>query len=60
MCGIRDRDVNFKVIGIKVLFKIITLDEIIKGDRKGRTNKKLKTYPIFFYIDLKKKKEREN
>lgn len=28
------RDVNFKVLGIKIVFKVITSDEIIKGDRK--------------------------
>lgn len=36
------KDVNFEVLGIKMLFKVITLDEIMKEDRKPTTNKKIK------------------
>lgn len=33
------RHVNHEVLSIKIVLKVITLDEIIKEDRKDRTNK---------------------
>lgn len=49
---------NFKAVGIKVLFKIITLNEIIGKIEKVEQIKRSKMYPVLFYINLKKR-ERE-
>ena len=36
------KNVNFRVLGLKMIFKDITLDEVIREHRKDRTNKKNK------------------
>ena len=36
------KNVNFRVPGLKMVFKDITVDEVIREHRKDRTNKKNK------------------
>ena len=36
------KNVNFRVLGLKMVFKDIILDEVIREHRKDRTNKKNK------------------
>lgn len=44
------KNVNFRVLGLKMIFKDITLNEVIREHRKDRTNKKNKDESwAFFY-----------
>lgn len=51
------KNVNFKVLGLKMFFKHITLDEVIREHRKDRKNKKNKDE--FWGISLLKSQEKE-
>lgn len=44
------KNVTFRVLGLKMIFKDITLNEVIREHRKDRTNKKNKdeSWAVFY------------